>query len=122
MPKRKTDRIEVTPDNFGELLVQGAREALAVSRGELAPARVRNITKRDVTVPAPPAYDAATVKAIRGKLKLSQAVFAQTLNISLATVRSWEQGVREPDGASRRLLQLAERNPGALLLAGPERG
>jgi hypothetical protein len=31
--------IEVTDENFGELLIAGLREALAVERGELQPAR-----------------------------------------------------------------------------------
>lgn len=34
-----------------------------------------------------------------------------------AAVRSWEQGVRTPDGASSRLLDIAERHPEALLSA-----
>jgi len=46
---------------------------------------------------------------------MSQAVFATTLNVSLATVRAWEQGTRTPEGPSRRLLEIAERHPQILL-------
>jgi DNA-binding transcriptional regulator YiaG len=37
------------------------------------------------------------------------------LNVSSSTVQAWEQGVRAPDGASLRLLEIAENHPGALL-------
>jgi DNA-binding transcriptional regulator YiaG len=37
------------------------------------------------------------------------------LNVSPATVRAWEQGVRVPDGPSLRLLEIAERQPAVLL-------
>jgi putative transcriptional regulator len=33
------------------------------------------------------------------------------LNVSAETVRAWEQGKREPDGAALRLLQIAEQHP-----------
>jgi hypothetical protein len=36
------------------------------------------------------------------------------LNVSASTVRAWEQGAREPDGPTRRLLQVAELHPEAL--------
>ena len=33
------------------------------------------------------------------------------LNVSAETVRAWEQGKREPDGAALRLLQITEQHP-----------
>lgn len=65
----------------------------------------------------PAAPDAARIRQIRQRLDLSQQAFADLLNVSVAAVRSWEQGVRTPDGASIRLLDIAERHPEALLSA-----
>ena len=62
----------------------------------------------------PPRYRAEDVRAIRKRLGLSQELFAEALNVSASAVRAWEQGQRNPDGAARRLLQLAERSPLAL--------
>jgi transcriptional regulator with XRE-family HTH domain len=45
---------------------------------------------------------------------VSQAIFAQMMGVSASTVRAWEQGKREPEGAARRLLQIAELHPGIL--------
>jgi hypothetical protein len=43
--------IEVTEQNFGELLIQGMEAAVAIEAGTLAPARLRRrkVTARDVT-------------------------------------------------------------------------
>jgi len=60
-------------------------------------------------------YDAERVRQVRLGLNVSQHVFADLLNVSLATVRSWEQGVRVPDGAARRLLAIAELYPGVIV-------
>lgn len=65
----------------------------------------------------PAVPDAAHIRQIRQRLDLSQQAFADLLNVSVAAVRSWEQGVRTPDGASIRLLDIAERHPEALLSA-----
>jgi hypothetical protein len=46
---------------------------------------------------------------------VSQPIFADVLNVSTPTVRSSEQGVREPEGPSLRLLEFAERQPAVLL-------
>lgn len=55
MAKQDEDRIEVTDENFGELLVQGFREVRAIQRGESEPAhRVRRVVtaqEADVTPP-----------------------------------------------------------------------
>jgi putative transcriptional regulator len=48
-------------------------------------------------------------------MRVSQSVFASVLNVSPATVRGWERGARKPDGPTLRLLELAERQPQALM-------
>jgi len=57
---------------------------------------------------------AVDVKAIREKLSLTQAQFATTFHLSLATVRAWEQGQSLPDPVARTLLRVIERNPEAV--------
>jgi DNA-binding transcriptional regulator YiaG len=74
-------------------------------------------TARRVVVDRPPRYDAAAVRAIRRRANVSQTVFAAALNVSPATVQSWEQGARRPDGPSLRLLELADRQPAAIFRA-----
>jgi putative transcriptional regulator len=103
--------------SFGELLVAGATEAADIARGKKKPAKIVRvpITVREAKVAAPPTYRAPRVRAVRQRLGLSQPVFARALNVSLGTVRGWEQGARVPDGPSRRLLQIAEEHPEAVL-------
>ena len=36
---------------------------------------------------------------------------AQVLNVSIASVRHWEQGLREPTGSTKVLLELLLREP-----------
>ena len=57
---------------------------------------------------------AARLKALRQHLGLSQAEFAQTFALSVATVRDWEQGRFRPDRATRVLLQVIAHNPDAV--------
>jgi putative transcriptional regulator len=117
MSNQNEDAIVVTDENFGELLLEGLNEVLAIERGEAAPARrVRRVaTVRDATVDPPRAYDAQGVQHVRELLGLSQAVFAWVLNSSAETVKAWEQGKRVPDGIALALLQVAEDHPQALL-------
>lgn len=49
------------------------------------------------------------IKKLRLKEKVSQAIFALYLNISLSTVRQWEQGEKHPRGTSLKLLNLIKR-------------
>ena len=51
------------------------------------------------------------VKAIRAKTKLSQAKFAATLRVPVATVRDWEQHRRMPDAPARTLLGMVDADP-----------
>lgn len=101
-------------EHFGELLLRAAQEALAFERGEDVPARVVTVTARDVGAAPLPTYDAERIRAIRHRLGFSQTVFADTLGVSVSTVRAWEQGKRRHlYGPTRRLLELAERRPSA---------
>jgi putative transcriptional regulator len=54
-------------------------------------------------------------RAIRDDLGLTQREFADLLNVSVDTVRNWEQGRRQPQKAAEMLLRIADRNPQTLL-------
>lgn len=117
MSNELNDAIEVTDENFGELLLEGLREVLAIQRGEVQPSRrVRRVaTARESFVLPPREYGPEEIQEIRERLGLSQNIFAQVLNSSSETVKAWEQGKREPEGMALTLLQVADEHPQALL-------
>ncbi|MBR5941426.1 MAG: helix-turn-helix domain-containing protein [Neisseriaceae bacterium] len=47
----------------------------------------------------------------RQKTGLSQNKFAKALRISPATLKSWEQGKRNPSGSAAALLSIIDRHP-----------
>lgn len=57
---------------------------------------------------------AVDVKAIRTKLGLSQADFADRYGFSRRTIQEWEQGRALPDSAVRAYLTVIERGPRAV--------
>ncbi|MFH0957721.1 MAG: helix-turn-helix domain-containing protein [Pseudomonadota bacterium] len=57
----------------------------------------------------------APVKEIREKLGISQSAFSSLLGVSMRTLQDWEQNRREPSGAARSLLFIAENRPKVLL-------
>ncbi len=46
---------------------------------------------------------------------LSQSQFAALLGVSVRTLQGWEQGRKQPSGAARTLLAIANSNPKAVL-------
>jgi len=54
-------------------------------------------------------------KEIRAKMALTQDQFAILMNISVHTLRNWEQGRRQPEGPARVLLNVANNHPEVLL-------
>lgn len=58
--------------------------------------------------PAPPAFGGVRLKELRGRLGMHQVGMAAFLNVSPKTLESWEQGVRNPNGAALRLLQVID--------------
>ena len=62
--------------------------------------------------------DAATyAKRVRERIGLSQQEFSNRIEVSLETIRNWEQGKRTPTGAAKALLKILDRAPEAALLA-----
>ncbi len=70
----------------------------AIHHGERKPARVRRVS-------------AQSPQVVRVRLGLSQPAFAGLLGISVATLRNWEQGRRQPTGAAEILLRIAAKHP-----------
>lgn len=89
-----------------ERLKEGLEEAISHARGEIA----LRTTTYDLPE-EPPEIDPETLVALRHQSMMSQAVFARLLNVSTKTVQSWEQGLRTPSHASRRLIQIYSEYP-----------
>jgi putative transcriptional regulator len=89
---------------FFERVKQGLTESLQHERGQIS-------LKSTEFPDPPPEIDAATLTAVRQKARMSQAVFARLLNVSPKTIQSWEQGLRSPSMASRRLIHVFAERP-----------
>ena len=90
--------------SFYERLRKGLGESIAHSRGELS--------LKTTELPAPPPKARARqIADLRRRLRMSQAVFAATLNVSPKTIQSWEQGIRQPADAALRMLQVVSERP-----------
>lgn len=86
---------------FSELL-ESTKEAKEILAKKTAPSRTFYIEEPNA-------------KEIRLKFNLTQEEFAKLLNISVATLRNWEQGRRRPEGPARVLLNIANTHPHALI-------
>ncbi len=83
--------------SFGAGLVEGMKLVLAHHRGTVELERVW---------PAP-----IDVKAIRKRVKMSQAEFSRAYGISKRALQEWEQGGRQPDSAARAYLTVIGKEP-----------
>ena len=79
-----------------------------------------NMAKVRALCAEPPVYTPERVVTVRTNIaKMSQAVFASVLNVSVSTVQKWESpsAGKHPSGAAAKLLQLVEtKGVRALLL------
>ncbi|WP_043532155.1 NadS family protein [Litchfieldella xinjiangensis] len=56
-------------------------------------------------------HEVADVKAIRAKLHVSQAEFADAMGTSVDTIKSWETKRRNPTGLAAKVLATIQDNP-----------
>lgn len=98
--KRAVPRRRAAKSTLGGDLLTSMEQALAYAKGDRVAARVTT-----VMVPS------VDVKAIRGRLGLSQAKFAAKFGFAPASIRNWEQGRRFPDGPARILLAVIGERP-----------
>ncbi len=75
------------------------KEAVKVAKGTTAPKSVYVILSPE------------EIKSIRMSVNMSQAVFARSFQLSLDTLKGWEQGKRKPDAAAANFLRMIKADP-----------
>ena len=77
-----------------------------------------DIAKHKAIDDAEAMLDAAQfARRVRRRLGFSQAEFAMRIDVSLDTIRNWEQGKRSPTGAAKALLKVLDKAPEVALAA-----
>jgi putative transcriptional regulator len=84
----------------GEGILQGAQDALDFLRGDKSKGRAYTIINSKIDV-----------KGIRSKTGLTQEKFAETYGLSLSTLKKWEAGIRNPEGAAKAYLTVISQRP-----------
>jgi putative transcriptional regulator len=87
----------------GEGILRGLEQALAFIDG------TGDESQYVVHIPAE-----IDVRAIRGRLGLTQQQFAVRFGFNINTLRHWEQGRRVPEGPTRAYLMVIDREPAAV--------
>ena len=85
-------------DEMFDELKQSVKEAVLIEKGKIKPSRAFNLNPLDIS-------------EIRNKINKTQEEFAAMLNVSVGTLRNWEQGRRKPAGAALSLLKLVSADP-----------
>src|SRR3974377_462307 len=101
MPRKATAKKKAT--TFGEDLIEGMNLVLAHQRGKVELEQVW-----------PKPIDG---KAIRKRVKMSQAEFSRVYGISKRALQEWEQGGRQPDSAARAYLTVIGEGAGGVARA-----
>jgi putative transcriptional regulator len=87
-----------------ESIKQGLTEAVEHAKGKKVAAQIYQPTAVDVA-------------SLRKRLDLTQEQFAARFGFSVATLRHWERGDRNPQGPALVLLNLIDRDPKAVMRA-----
>ncbi|MCO7246821.1 NadS family protein [Halomonas sp. Mc5H-6] len=74
------------------------QEAVDIQKGKTKASRVTR-------------HEVADVRAIRAKLHVSQAEFADAMGTSIDTIKSWETKRRNPTGLAAKVLATIQENP-----------
>jgi putative transcriptional regulator len=129
MKKQSTGRDFHGPDELVDRPVQG--ETVNLPEGQTDweyPATMtdeeayRNALADEDSQPMTPAQlarmrRAPNPRAIRERLRMTQMEFAREFQISVGTLRDWEQGLHLPDSAGTAYLRVIEQDPGAVMQA-----
>ena len=91
---------------IGASILRGMKEAIAFAEG------TADMSLYRVHIPAE-----IDVRAIRGRLGLTQQQFAVRFGFNINTLRHWEQGRRVPEGPTRAYLMVIDREPQAVAKA-----
>ncbi|MDP1930797.1 MAG: helix-turn-helix domain-containing protein [Gammaproteobacteria bacterium] len=87
-----------------ERIKRGLGEAIEFTEGKQPHALVHKL-------------DAMDIRNIRSNVGMTQTEFASAFGISVSTLRHWERGDRSPAGPALVLLNVMEKEPGAVLRA-----
>lgn len=108
----KTVNVKIDPETLSGL-----------PRGRVNKKRLDATSENDIVLQiakddAEAMQDAAKfARRVRRRLGLSQLEFSHRIDVSLETIRNWEQGKRCPTGAAKALLKVLDKAPEAALSA-----
>jgi putative transcriptional regulator len=115
MPTRTRGKVKksIRRRRVADEIMAGMRELQRMMDDGKTPQQM--FTVKVIDIPEPGKYTETKVRELRDSLRVSQAVFAHLLGVSLVLVKSWERGVREPSPMARRLLDTIKADPAAWL-------
>lgn len=109
----KTVRLKIEQSNSGP-----KRRVGRINTALVDATHDREIERQIENDEAAAALDAAKfARRVRRRLGFSQTEFASRIDVSLETIRNWEQGKRCPTGAAKALLKILDKAPEAALAA-----
>jgi len=94
--------------NVYKSITKGLTEAVDYQQGKIKVRKIR------LTIKPVETFNTDDIKQIRQRTGLSQVIFAGSMGVSPKTVEAWENGRNNPDGASRRLLEIVRDDPAFL--------
>ena len=108
----KMRRVKVDP-TMPETMPEGR-----VDERRLDATTEQDIRRQQMADDAETMQDAARfARRVRKRLGLTQSEFSRRIDVSLDTIRNWEQGKRRPTGAAKALLKVLDKAPEVALKA-----
>ena len=106
----KTIRIRVDPSTLSTLGTIDADRFDRTTDAEISSHEAQDEAEARLTA-------ARYARRVRKRLGFTQVEFAERIDVSLDTIRNWEQGKRSPTGPAKALLKVLDKAPEAALLA-----
>jgi putative transcriptional regulator len=108
----KTRRVKIDP-TMPAALPEGR-----IDKRRLAATTEQDIERQQLSDDAESMQDTARfARRVRKRLGLTQSEFSRRIDVSLDTIRNWEQGKRRPTGAAKALLKVLDKAPEVALSA-----